>query len=657
MDRIGSEPLLDVLRPVMHLWRGERQLPTAAGEAPSAFQMQKAAWPGGWIPAPPVPTTLPENPTKKHKHQKPSVSPRRTRLTETLLFLHSRGVPSLWENYAAGDVGDQPSLLRIWLNQAELGLPDRSYYKDEETLDVYQEVIRSSLANIYKSLDDSMLEKSDLMKASKRPLEKLAEDVVAFERLLAKASWDVEDVENPTLTYNPASLSNLNHLTDDIINFRDYYSGFSPRPGLPDPVIVATPSYFGNMTGIVAKTSDDVLEAYFLWRTAQNFGLLLGPSQTVRKEVTRLNSFLGGINEGVRPRREDSCLQSVQDNLGFLIGRYYVMSAFGGDSKDYAEDIIEAVIDAFYKRLPQLDWLDTNTRQYAQEKAEAITHKIGYPTSPNTTDPNSLLNYYAPNEPFDPKDHFGNVLRSNLAAQRRLWNKVDKQRDPGEWEMIASEVNAYYSPEANEIVFPAGILQPPYFKNSMPEYIAFGSFGCVAGHELSHAFDKSGRLFDKHGKLSNWWANETVVNFNKRQQCIEDQYAQYYIEDSNGKKYHINSKLTGGEDLADAGGISQAFDAWQSRYQSDADGGKYDNYLLPGLNYTREQLFFIAYARGWVRGIKPQEAVRRIRTDPHSPTQFRVLGPLSNEKEFAKAFNCPIGSRYNPEESKKCHVW
>lgn len=154
------------------------------------------------------------------------------------------------------------------------------------------------------------------------------------------------------------------------------------------------------------------------------------------------------------------------------------------------------------------------------------------------------------------------------------------------------------------------------------------------------------------------------------QKCIEDQYGEYFIEDANGKKYYINSRLTGGEDLADAGGISQAFDAWKRRMESDVNGTKYDNYRLPGLDYTREQLFFIAYARGWVRGIKPQEAVcwleiavnsqlntfqvRRIRTDPHSPTQFRVLGPLSNEEEFSKAFNCKVGSRYNPE--KKCRV-
>lgn len=347
-------------------------------------------------------------------------------------------------------------------------------------------------------------------------------------------------MDNPLLTYNPLSIKQLSKLTDGIVNWRDYFSGFFTRPEFPDPLIVATPSYFGNLSAIIDAQQDYVLEAYFVWRTALRFGKLLGPKNTIRQETSRLTSFLRGIPLDAVPDRSETCIQSVQDSVGFLIGHFYVDAAFPGRSKEYASEIIDAVIEAFHQRLPHLEWLDGKTRDRAQKKASAIRRKIGFPTSPNTTDPIALERYYLLQAPFNATDHFGNVLRAERADLIRTYQKVGRAPNHAEFDMIPSEVNAYYQPSANEIVFPAGILQSPLFSVDSPDYVNFGAFGAVAGHELTHAFDKAGRLYDENGKLTNWWSNTTNDEFEKLQQCVIDKYAKYYVTDENGRKYHIN---------------------------------------------------------------------------------------------------------------------
>lgn len=436
-----------------------------------------------------------------------------------------------------------------------------------------------------------------------------------------------------------------------IVNWPEYFSGFAPR-AYPSPAIVSAPTFFGNLTTILDSASVEVLEAYFVWHTVLSLGSLLGPRETARKEVTQLNNYLSGIEEGVRARREDVCLQALLDNYGFMVGRYFVKEAFTGDSKEYAETIIKSTVQAFKDRLPELDWLDSEARKAAEEKADAIGIKIGYSTSPNVTDPVALRQWYATNRPRKGK-FFESVLETRTVDTRRKWLQVGKPRDPGTWEMIPTEVNAYYQPQANEMVFPAGVLQAPYFSKDYPEYLGFGSMASLAGHELTHAFDSAGRQFDKTGKLTDWWSNSTIERYNHLTDCIVDQYAKYYVVGPDGQKYHIKSKFTLGEDIADGGGLAQTYRAWQDRFHSDPQGQHFDNYILPGLNYTREQLFFMQFARGWARNIKPAESVRRIRVDEHSPTKFRVIGPLSNSDEFRKAFNCPVGSRMAPKHQCK----
>jgi len=215
-------------------------------------------------------------------------------------------------------------------------------------------------------------------------------------------------------------------------------------------------------------------------------------------------------------------------------------------------------------------------------------------------------------------------------------------------------VNAYFNPPANEIVFPAGILRPPFFSQEWPAYLSYGSFGMVAAHELTHAFDSSGRLYNQDGKLEEWWTNTTSEGFNERQKCIAEQYSKYTVDDGKGGKVHVNGNLTSGENIGDSG-IIQSYRAWKAQYHASYQKG--NEYILPGLNYTREQMFFLSFARAWATSVRPETAVSLVRTDPHSPARYRVDGTLSNVPEFAEAFKCPKGAKLNPPPEKRCILW
>ncbi|GAA6062373.1 hypothetical protein JCM10212_004219 [Sporobolomyces blumeae] len=627
LDKKGPEPLLEIVETVIDTWRGETVEPEftiQGGSYEIDFKHKKKK-------------------KGSHKGRKWDPKTTRERLTNALTFLHSRGVGALFSSYPEGDVAKNPKFEVLWMSQGGLGLPSKDYYKDKDSVKAYESTVETVLGEIYDARHERDMIAWDL-----------AQGVVKFEKELAKISLDVVDVEDPIGTYNPYNSSALQSLFPSI-SFRDYFASFTPRPRYPDPVIVATPTFFSNLTHVLSKTAPDVLEAYFVFQLSQNYGELLGPKEPIRKALTALSNGLIGVPADAERPRSDVCLDLLSENYGFLIGRYFVQQAFPGSSKEYAEEVIESLLEAYKTRLPDLGWLDDETRSRAREKVEAITHKIGYPSAnPNTDDPDSVQRYYSINEPIAADDFFGNIVRSQIADQRRAWVKVGRERGP-EFDMYPSEVNAYYNPSENVIVFPAGILQKPFFAVDWPEYLVFGSIGSVAGHEVGHSLDQAGRLYDKDGKLVDWWTNETNHRFEERQQCFIKQYSEYYVIGPDGRKYHVNSKFTDGEDTADAGGVTQAWRAWKARMESDGDGHKYKNFLLPGLGeYTREQLFFIAYAQGWARAVTPAEAQRRIRIDPHSPTNFRVRGPLSNNEEFAKAFNCPVGLPMNNEH--KCQV-
>ncbi|KAI7888088.1 uncharacterized protein EV154DRAFT_426255 [Mucor mucedo] len=426
----------------------------------------------------------------------------------------------------------------------------------------------------------------------------------------------------------------------------------APHPG---KIVVTSPTYIERVSSDLLSQNARTLQAYFLWQTIYTYSDALG--QDIRSPIHRLKSKLIGTNpKSVKPRW-DTCLDEVNASIGFLAGRYYVLQAFGGDAaKRDADEFVKSIKGVFVDRLPELSWLDEPTREKALEKVDLLIRKVGYPdTSPNVMSPVSLSGYYG-DLSLDKEDYFGNFLNARQFGIAQEWQQVGKTPDRSKWLMNPQEVNAYFNPSFNEIVFPAGILQNPFFGNNYPEYLNYGGIGVVVGHELTHGFDNQGRHFDGQGRLIGWWTNETAVQFDEKASCFVNQYSNFTMVDEKGQPIHVNGKYTLGENLADNGGLGQSFNAWKQRYDSDRESKVYNNVRLPGLDrLSPEQLFFVNFGRIWCNKVTPAQAKKGVLTDEHAPAKWRVNGAVQNSDIFAKVFQCPSGSPMNPKA--KCELW
>ncbi|WWC60905.1 uncharacterized protein I303_103481 [Kwoniella dejecticola CBS 10117] len=635
---------------------------------------------------------------------------REQRITKALAWLHSRGVQGLVNFEIEGDAGGEDSQVQsLWLYQAFGGLPSKEYYEEKPILDLYQSVIAGILTDIAEhtsvrgkkdkrdlldDLEDAVMmgeedakglieELVDLAEEEDWPwpwpgddrkgdggnkggipdddrntkeptserMDKLATKVVHFERELMRAGADPEYLFNPHFAYNPYETKTVSKMLP-FLDIPTYLSTFSPR-GFPVNITVTHPPYLKIVTNLIDKTPDHVLSGYFVTRLALTYAGALGPKVTIRQEKKRLDDVLKGIKKGTEENRQDVCLSWVDDIVGFIAGREFVREAFSPEAKAEGEHIIRSIVKAFHEKLPHIPWMDAESAKAAQKKAEAIIPKVGYPLYPNTTNPESLAAWYGRLN-IKENDFFGNVLGSTLLEESRTWLGLGRRRNRDSWEMYPQTVNAYYSPPDGEIVFPAGILQPPFYSQAWPAHLRYGAFGAVAAHELTHAFDNSGSQYDEKGRLRDWWTKQTVKDFEERAQCVASQYSRFYVYDADGNKVYVNGNLTNGEDIADSG-LAQAFIAWQNSV-SDKDV-KEASERLPGLDFSDEQLFFLAFARVWAQLTRPATAVSRVRTDPHSPPYWRATGTLKNLDAFHKAWGCKAGSPMNPPKKDQCELW
>ncbi|RPD66296.1 Metalloprotease [Lentinus tigrinus ALCF2SS1-7] len=604
----------------------------------------------------------------------------RDRLTATVAYLHSRGISALFDYSIDGDAGNDPNFMSLWLSQADLGLPSKEYYEEESIVDLYRDVLERLLLTLDNE-DDELLgadvqpernpglvvheerlrvwppwpwppwgDDDDGDKPANRSerAKKHSKAIIEFEQKIANISLDLDILyQDPIATYNPVPFKNVSDSLPEF-DFSTYFSTFAPR-NFPSTIILTSTTYLSDLSKVLNDTDKDTLEAYFVTRAGLELSPYLGLDTEAWKAVRSLQEVLGGIKKGAVGDRAEYCITRTESALGFALGRYFVREAFGGASREVATKVITDVIETFKKSLQDIDWMDKESAAAAARKADALHVKVGYPLSPNTEEPRSIANWYA-RVKISSDTFFENMVSARVADQIRTWLQLGKQRDPEAWEMFASTVNAYYNPPANEIVFPAGILRPPYFHADWPGYMNYGSFGHIASHELTHAFDSAGRLYNQDGKLEEWWTNKTSEGFKVRQKCIVDQFSNYTIDDGKGGEIHVNGNLTSGENIGDSG-LIQAFRAWKAQYTEEKE------FLLPGLNYTREQLFFISFARSWAQNIKPAAAVARVRTDPHSPNRFRVHGTVSNIPEFAAAFKCSPKAKLNPPQEERCIFW
>lgn len=603
---------------------------------------------------------------------KPEDPTRTQKITKALAFLHSRSVDALFNFMIEGDAGGENSQIQaLYFYQSFGGLPSKEYYKEKPVLDLYHSVIAGILKSVAEESNSSndkrdlfmdVLQeaaeegwpwpwpggdKDDPVKTEPldKRMDKLAGQVVAFERKIAQAGADPEYLFNPHYAYNPYATKDVQAALP-FVDLNAYISAMAPRT-FPTKITVSHPPYLKKIAKLVKNVPDHVLSAYFVSKLALAYGGALGPKVEIRKQVKHLGDVLKGIKPGTEENRQDLCLGAVDGIVGFIAGREFVRAAFSPEAKADGEHIIHSIVQAFYDKLPRIMWMDEKSAVAAQKKAKNIIPKVGYPLMPNTTDPNSLRQWYQ-NVDIGADDYFGNVLRTEVMDNRRAWLSLGHERNRNTWEMYPQTVNAYYSPPDGEIVFPAGILQPPFYSYDWPAHLKYGAFGAVAAHELTHAFDNSGAQYDEHGRLRDWWTNKTVKAFEERAQCVSRQYSKYFVLDDEGKKVYVNGNLTNGEDIADSG-LAQAHAAWKADAKDAAK--------LPGLEYTPDQLFFIAYARVWAQLTRPATAVSRVRTDPHSPPYWRAIGTLRDNDAFHKAFKCKAGSPMNPPKSEQCQLW
>ncbi|CAH1774945.1 unnamed protein product [Owenia fusiformis] len=514
----------------------------------------------------------------------------------------------------------------IQLDQAGLGMPSREYFLSSK-----HERQKAAYVKLLKAV-------SRLLGAS-RDVDKQIEDILHFETKVANMTVPLHMRQDTGEMYNKMSLIKLSQKMPKF-DWLLYINSMMPYPLTEEEeVVVYAPSYLSDLVALINITPRRTVANYVMWRTAM--GLIPEMTEKYRSEIREYSKVLQGVTkEKVRWKK---CVEYCNEQMGTAVGAMFVRENFQKDSKEDALEMIHNIREAFNKMLMDNTWMDEDTKRVAKEKADAINERIGYPDY--ITDKDALDAKFK-GLSFREDSFFNSTLQ--LAQFKIRYNLMKLNETVSDkWEQAPAVVNAFYNPSTNDIMFPAGILQPMFYSKNYPKSLNYGGIGVVIGHEITHGFDDKGRQYDKNGNLQQWWKNETIRAFRERAKCMIDQYNEYKLDQIG---MNINGKITQGENIADNGGLKEAFLAY--RMWVDRNG---EEQLLPGINLTHNQLFFLNYAQIMCGKMRNEQALIKIRTAVHSPGQIRVLGPLSNSVEFSESFNCPLGSRMNPR--KKCLVW
>jgi putative endopeptidase len=545
----------------------------------------------------------------------------RADLLKAISHLHTIGVGALFE-FGSGQDAKESSRDIAQAQQGGLGLPDRDYYtKTDEDSKKKRAAYVEHVAKMLTLLGE--------------PADKAAEDakkIMALETSLATASRTRVELRDPEKNYNKMKQADLQKITPDW-NWADYFKGIK----LADPgdINVGQPDFFKAANAAFKDASIEDWKTYLRWH------LINAAAEDLSKDFVNEDfNFKQGVLRGtkqIKPRWK-RVVASTDDALGEALGKLYVADYFPPEAKARALEMINNLKVALADRIKTLDWMDEPTKQQALKKLAAMNVKIGYPDKWRDY---SLLK-------IDRGPYVSNTMRAaNFEVNRQL-KKIGKPVDRTEWGMTPPEVNAYYNPYMNEIVFPAGILQPPFFDPKADDPVNYGGMGAVIGHEMTHGFDDQGRQFDAAGNLRDWWSKQSADEYNKRRKAVVDQYSGY--EPLPGS--HINGELTQGENIADIGGIKLAYSALQKALEKDpqARDQKIDG-------FTPEQRFFLGWAQVWRANQRDEDLRLRLTTDPHSPTRYRCNGPIANMPEFQQAFNIPDGSSMVRTADKRVNIW
>uniref|UniRef100_A0AAY4EIY1 endothelin-converting enzyme 1 n=1 Tax=Denticeps clupeoides TaxID=299321 RepID=A0AAY4EIY1_9TELE len=511
------------------------------------------------------------------------------------------------------------------VDQSGLFLPSRDYYLNKTAND-----------KVLKAYLDYMVELGMLLGGEKNSTQVQMREILEFETALANITVPQDERRDEEKIYHKITIAELQTLAP-AVDWLDYLtSALSPLElNDTEPVVVYAKEYLQQVSDLINKTDRSLLNNYMMWNLVQKGVPSL--DQRFENAQDKLLESLYGTKKSCTPRWQ-TCIGNTDDTLGFALGALFVKATFDKESKDIAEEMINEIRAAFKDSLDNLGWMDKQTRQAAKDKADAIYDMIGFPEF--ILDPKELNDYDVSDDNF-----FQNMLNFYNFSARVMADQLRKPPNKDQWSMTPPTVNAYYMPTKNDIVFPAGILQAPFYAHDHPKALNFGGIGVVMGHELTHAFDDQGREYDKDGNLRPWWQNSSVEAFKNRTECMVDQYNQYTI---NGE--HINGKQTLGENIADNGGLKAAYHAYKSWVQRYGEEKR-----LPAVNLTNDQLFFVGFSQVWCSVRTPESAHEGLMTDSHSPPKYRVIGTLSNSPEFAEHFQCPLGTPMN--SGHRCEVW
>lgn len=532
--------------------------------------------------------------------------------------LHLIGVPVVFNFGSTQDSKNSTSVIG-GASQGGLGLPDRDYYFKNDVQSV--EIRKNYLAHVQRMLELSGTSAGQAAADAQR--------VMAFETALAGSARTRIELRDPEANYNLRTTAQLASMTPHF-NWTRYYT----QLGRPDiaTVDVQNPKFFSTVDSLFATAPMADWKAYLRWKTIRDAAPQL--SSAFVNEDFAFGKTLSGAKE-MQPRYK-RCTLAADAGLGDAVGQAYVAKTFTPAAKARALAMVQNLEGAFRDRINALTWMSPATKQQALVKLAAFTEKIGYPDKWRDYSTLSIVK-----GPF-----LENMYAVNRYENKRDLGMIGKPVDRAQWGLTPPTVNAYYNPAMNEIVFPAGILQPPFFSATADDAVNYGGMGGAIGHEMSHAFDDQGAQYDPQGNLKNWWTDADLAAFKAKTTLVSSQFDDYLVLDS----VHVQGKLTLGENIGDLGGLNIAYVALEKSL-----AGKPRPATVDG--FSPEQRFFLSWAQVWRQNITPQNQRQRILTDPHSPGRWRVNGPMSNMPEFAAAFGCKAGDPMVRGDAVRAVIW
>lgn len=555
----------------------------------------------------------------------------KTELLDVVAEADRAGIGSPFGWYTSIDAKN-PEKYVVYLAQAGLGLPDESYYREEK----YAE-IRSA----YVDFIQRMFELTGLAEPFGMTAETAAHTIMKFETDLAQHHWDKVTLRDANKRYNPVAAADLNTEFPGF-DYTRWIEGLGSSVQKFGTVIVGQPSYFEAVSKIWETEPIEAWKLYLVWKN------ISARAAYLNDEIVNANfDFYGKTLSGTEELRDrwKRGVGVIEGNLGEELGKEYVAVHFPPEHKAKMLKLVDNLLEAYRQSISTLDWMTDETRERALEKLEKFVTKIGYPDEWRDYSALELVE----------EDLLENLRRSSLFEHNFQLDRIGQPVDKHEWLMSPQTVNAYYMPPANEIVFPAAILQPPYFDPDADDATNYGGIGAVIGHEIGHGFDDQGSKYDGTGALNNWWTDKDREEFSKRTSALVDQYNQYTPTGLDPENFKVNGELTLGENIGDLGGLSIALRAYEIALSQQGIDSLADTPIVDG--FTGIQRLFIAWAQGWRTKSRPQNAQMMLSVDPHSPDEFRVNGVVRNIDEFYEAFGVTEDNQLYLSPEERVKIW